>query len=211
METRRRREPISKDRVFDFIEAYLLEHNAMPTQQAIIDQLGGSLTTIGKHVREWQESAKNQAKNLIEMPEQIREASMKIGGQWWSIAEKMMSESIKTAQESAAKSVQQANQNYQTYLEECERLEGISEQLEIELEEAQKVLNNKQDEISQIRESLLKAELKIEHDAETIKRLNEEIYRSKDLHSEAVKQVTMIFEQRLKAADAQIEKLSSKR
>ncbi|WP_297807363.1 DNA-binding protein [uncultured Methylophaga sp.] len=210
MDTRRRREPVSKDQVFDFIEAYMQEHSVMPTQQLIIDKLGGSLTTIGKHVREWQQSAKNQVKSMIEMPEQIREASLKVGAQWWSIAEKMMSESIQVAQDSAAKAVEQANQNYHLYQNECEQLESLAERLQSDLDEALTALNHKNVEVSEMRERLIKAEQKNEHDADTIKRLNEEILRSKELQSEAVKQVTRIYEERLLAADAQFEKLTSK-
>lgn len=210
MDTRRRRKPVSKDQVFDFIEAHMLEHNVMPTQQLIIDELGGSLTTIGKHVREWEQSANNQVKNMIEMPEHIREASLRMGAQWWSIAEKMMSESIKTAQDSAAKAVEQANQNCHLYQKECEQLENLVEQLQPELDEAVTALNHKNLEVTEMRERLIKAEQKSEHDADTIKRLNEEILRSKELQSEAIKQVTRIYEERLLATEAQLEKLTSK-
>lgn len=210
MTTRKRRGSVSEDQVFDFIETYLLEHGTMPTQQVIIDAVGGSHSTIGKYVKEWQKSENNLAINNINVPEQIRDASMRMGAKWWFIAEKQMSKSIKMIQENASREVDQANQNYETYLRECERLESQTEQLEVELEAAEKLLDDKQNEISEVRERLIKAELKIEHDADTIKRLNEEVHRSKDVHSEAVKQVTKIFEQRLQAADAQIEKLSSK-
>lgn len=208
MVTRRRREPVTKEQVFAFIEEYIGQHDEVPKQQLIVEELGGSLTTIGKYVREWQQTFKNDARTTIEMPEQIRQASIKIGEQWWSIAESYMANTIKLIQDSSAKAVAEANENFQTYLAECERLERLEEEQALNLEQATKELTELKAEIVLVRERLQKSELKNESDAEIILRLEEHLNQFKDFHSDALAQVTKVYEERLKVADEQLSKFS---
>ena len=140
--------PEIRDRIIATANALVSEGIDNPTNDQVRERMGGgSLSHISPVMREWRESRKAEVVAALDMPADLKKAVETSLGQLWGMASKLATASVENFRQEAEAAVADAT---------AERDEGLNEiqRLEKHLAELTKALEEKGQEVNQVRSAL---------------------------------------------------------
>lgn len=161
---------ISKEEVFMAADQLLAEVGKEPTIQAVREKLGntGSLTTISKHLKEWQMHRRTQPL-AVAPPEAFVVAAQSI----WNLAYREAEKILQSQKEAMLLEQKKWEEEKQVYMQEIEKLELEKHSKERRIKEVTEVLAREEKVRSSIQESVAKS-------AEMVASLQGELSAMKD-------------------------------
>lgn len=118
-----RRANITQEK-FDDCIMKLQQEGQTPSVQRILDEIGGSLSTIGRMFKAWKESRVVSTEQTSDIPEEVIQSSNELLAKWWHKVQSDTATSIKQIQESTSRQVTEADATQDLYLQELESLES---------------------------------------------------------------------------------------
>lgn len=140
--------PEIRDRIIATANALVSEGIDNPTNDQVRERMGGgSLSHISPVMREWRESRKAEVVAALDMPADLKKAVETSLGQLWGMASKLATASVENFRQEAEAAVADATAERDEALNEIQRLEK-------HLAELTKALEEKGQEVNQIRSAL---------------------------------------------------------
>ena len=140
--------PEIRDRIIATANALVSEGIDNPTNDQVRERMGGgSLSNISPVMREWRESRKAEVVAALDMPADLKKAVETSLGQLWGMASKLATASVENFRQEAEAAVADATAERDEALNEIQRLEK-------HLAELTKALEEKGQEVNQVRSAL---------------------------------------------------------
>ncbi|ERS87055.1 hypothetical protein Q672_13300 [Marinobacter sp. EVN1] len=140
--------PEIRDRIIATANALVSEGIDTPTNDQVRERMGGgSLSHISPVMREWRESRKAEVVAALDMPADLKKAVETSLGQLWGMASKLATASVENFRQEAEAAVADATAERDEALNEIQRLEK-------HLAELTKALEEKGQEVNQVRSAL---------------------------------------------------------
>ncbi|GGY59459.1 MAG: KfrA protein [Spongiibacter sp.] len=140
--------PEIRDRIIATANALVSEGIDNPTNDQVRERMGGgSLSHISPVMREWRESRKAEVVAALDMPADLKKAVETSLGQLWGMASKLATASVENFRQEAEAAVADATAERDEALNEIQRLEK-------HLAELTKALEEKGQEVNQVRSAL---------------------------------------------------------
>lgn len=140
--------PEIRDRIIATANALISEGIDTPTNDQVRERMGGgSLSHISPVMREWRESRKAEVVAALDMPADLKKAVETSLGQLWGMASKLATASVENFRQEAEAAVADATAERDEALNEIQRLEK-------HLAELTKALEEKGQEVNQVRSAL---------------------------------------------------------
>ena len=140
--------PEIRDRIIATANALVSEGIDNPTNDQVRERMGGgSLSHISPVMREWRESRKAEVVAALDMPADLKKAVETSLGQLWGMASKLGTASVENFRQEAEAAVADATAERDEALNEIQRLEK-------HLAELTKALEEKGQEVNQVRSAL---------------------------------------------------------
>ena len=140
--------PEIRDRIIATANALVSEGIDNPTNDQVRERMGGgSLSHISPVMREWRESRKAEVVAALDMPADLKKAVETSLGQLWGMASKLATASVENFRQEAEGAVADATAERDEALNEIQRLEK-------HLAELTKALEEKGQEVNQVRSAL---------------------------------------------------------
>lgn len=140
--------PEIRDRIIATANALVSEGIDTPTNDQVRERMGGgSLSHISPVMREWRESRKAEVVAALDMPADLKKAVETSLGQLWGMASKLATASVENFRQEAEAAVADATAERDEALKEIQRLEK-------HLAELTKALEEKGQEVNQVRSAL---------------------------------------------------------
>ncbi|HFG2077193.1 TPA: DNA-binding protein [Vibrio cholerae] len=140
--------PEIRDRIIATANALISEGIDNPTNDQVRERMGGgSLSHISPVMREWRESRKAEVVAALDMPADLKKAVETSLGQLWGMASKLATTSVENFRQEAEAAVADATAERDEALNEIQRLEK-------HLAELTKALEEKGQEVNQVRSAL---------------------------------------------------------
>lgn len=140
--------PEIRDRIIATANALISEGIDNPTNDQVRERMGGgSLSHISPVMREWRESRKAEVVAALDMPADLKKAVETSLGQLWGMASKLATASVENFRQEAEAAVADATAERDEALNEIQRLEK-------HLAELTKALEEKGQEVNQVRSAL---------------------------------------------------------
>lgn len=140
--------PEIRDRIIATANALVSEGIDTPTNDQVRERMGGgSLSHISPVMREWRESRKAKVVAALDMPADLKKAVETSLGQLWGMASKLATASVENFRQEAEAAVADATAERDEALNEIQRLEK-------HLAELTKALEEKGQEVNQVRSAL---------------------------------------------------------
>lgn len=135
MEQPKRRQPVSEDQVFAACEK-LSEADKPVSVNAVLEETGGSFTTVGPMVRKWKNEREKASSAIMTMPESVVDAMKKSVADIWQAASQMANEEVDRIKADANTRINQTIQENEEYESEVRRLETVLDEAQREVEKA---------------------------------------------------------------------------
>lgn len=140
--------PEIRDRIIATANTLVSEGIDNPTNDQVRERMGGgSLSHISPVMREWRESRKAEVVAALDMPADLKKAVETSLGQLWGMASKLATASVENFRQEAEAAVADATAERDEALNEIQRLEK-------HLAELTKALEEKGQEVNQVRSAL---------------------------------------------------------
>jgi chromosome segregation ATPase len=110
------------------------------TVNAVIDNTGGSFSTVGPMVKAWREEQAAQASAVLEMPDAVVLAMQKAAADIWDAASGLAGELVERTRQEAGEAIAKAKGELAEYTGEISRLENELEQARQQAAEQEKRL-----------------------------------------------------------------------
>ncbi len=110
------------------------------TVNAVIDNIGGSFTTVGPMVKAWREEQAAQASAVLEMPDAVVLAMQKAAADVWAAASGLAGELVERTRQETGEALTKAKEELAEYSGEITRLETELDQFRQAVAEQEKRL-----------------------------------------------------------------------
>lgn len=110
------------------------------TVNAVIDNTGGSFSTVGPMVKAWREEQAAQASAVLEMPEAVVLSMQKAAADIWDAASGLAGELVERTRQETGEAIAKAKVELAEYTGEVSRLENELEQARQQADEQEKRL-----------------------------------------------------------------------
>jgi len=138
MENKKTRRPSITQKIFEQCVSEMLADDITPTVTEIVQNIGGSYTTVSRMLDEWKQTQKKAIKSPLAIPGFVREAAESMSQQWWNTVQSDVVEKIERANHEADARIEEVKKERDEFLVSTS---GFEQQLEDEKEVHKKELD----------------------------------------------------------------------